>query len=184
MTEVTEPHGAPAAKIEGAVRFALDFLIETVGAFGILALAVLLGATIIDVVGRFFGAPLLGSVDITTTAFCCLIFPGIAMCEKLDKHISVDLVDQFVRPRTLAMLGIVANAVGAAVFAVLAWSFWKLSLLALLLNQATNSIGIPRAPVQIFCTACCALVAVSMTFRIIELLRRRAISHPENKIGG
>ncbi|WP_370158818.1 hypothetical protein, partial [Limimaricola soesokkakensis] len=67
---------------------------------------------------------------------------------------------------------------------VLAWSFWKLSFLAMLLHQATNSIGIPRAPVQIFCTACCVLVAVSMSFRIVELSRRHVISHPDNKIGG
>lgn len=148
----------------------VDRLIDLAAALGALALAAIMVVIVVDVIGRYFGAPLYGAQDLVQMAAVFVVFAGMAYCDRRGGHVSVDILASYFSQRLNFLLTLLGHAVGAVIFALIAWYVWEASILANMLNLATNILQLPRAPFQYAVVAFCSLTSLAMVVRIIALL--------------
>jgi TRAP-type C4-dicarboxylate transport system permease small subunit len=152
------------------LRRAVDRLIDLSAALGALALIVIAAIVVIDVVGRYFGAPLHGAMDIQQMAAVFVVFGGMAYCDRQGRHIVVDLLEPLFPKMVNRLLATLGTALGALVFALIAWHVWEASKLSIMLNLATNILQLPRAPFQYVLVAFSALTSITMALRFWAMI--------------
>ncbi len=164
------------------LRRGADALIHLAAIIGAIALIVELGVILIDVVGRYFGAPLNGAQDISTMMLSVLVFGAMALCDRLGKHVSVDVFEAHF-PDWLNRAGdIVGAALGALVFAAIAWTVWDSLTISQMLNLRTNIIDLPKWWFQWAVVAFSVVTALGMALRVVELILGGALpSHEPSK---
>ena len=137
------------------------------GTLGLIAEVVVI---LIDVTGRYFGAPLTGAQDITQMSMLVLVFGGMALCDRQGGHIAVDVFERAF-PGWLIRLGDLAAAlVGAAIFAGVAYNMWFSARMSVMLHQSTNILYLPFAWFKYYIVATSAITAFGMALRFLVLL--------------
>jgi TRAP-type C4-dicarboxylate transport system permease small subunit len=74
-----------------------------------------------------------------------VVFGGMALCDKLGGHISVDIFEKVFPTRVLWIGDVIAPLLGAVIFFCIAWTVWESAALSRMLNLATNIIYLPKA---------------------------------------
>lgn len=157
-------------------RRLVDFLVDAAAAIAALALVVLMGVVVVDVIGRFFGSPLRGAQDIVKMTFIFIVFGGMAFCDRIGGHVAVDLFESKFPKRLNHGFSIFAALLGAVIFGLIAWQIWEASKISLMLNSATNILKLPRAPFQYCIIAFAILTSAAMLFKAVFLRAERADS--------
>ena len=152
-----------------AVRRAADGLIGLSAAIGALGLLVEIGVILVDVIGRAFGAPLYGSLDLVTMTMVLLVFGGMALCDRKGGHIAVDFLTSRLGPRINRVIDILAALIGALIFAALAWTVIESAGFSVMLNLSTNLLNLPKAWFQWAMAGFCMVTALGMTLRAVEM---------------
>lgn len=151
------------------LRRIADGLIRLSAIVGSVALLIEVGVILADVAGRYFGAPLAGAQDVSQMAMVVLVFGGMALCDRQGGHIAVDVFEQVFPPRLNRWIDIGSAALGAAIFAGIAWTVYESAKLSLMLNLATNVIYLPKAYFQWVLTGFATVTAFGMALRAAEL---------------
>lgn len=160
------------------LRKMADGLIGLAAMIGTVALIAEVCVILVDVVGRYFGAPLRGAQDVSQMGMVIIVFGGMALCDKLGGHVAVDVFERLYPAALNRLIDIAAAAMGAVVFTVLAWAVYESSQLSLMLNLSTNIINLPKAWFQWAMCVLSLVTALGMALRAIELsLRRGAVAH-------
>jgi TRAP-type transport system small permease protein len=116
-------------------------------AAGLLLLAVML-VTMIDVVGRtFFDSPFRGTIELTEMAMVAIVYLGLGYAAHEGDHISVDLVDSQIGPRTQLALAVFTGIFGAAVIGLLSWNLYRFADRLDAGGFTTAVLKIPQGPV-------------------------------------
>ncbi|RVV97894.1 TRAP transporter small permease [Mesobaculum littorinae] len=168
-----------------AIRKLANGLIRIAAIIGSVGLLVEVGVILYDVVGRFFGAPLGGAQDISQMSMVILVFGGMAVCDKVGGHISVDVFERSFPDWLNRWIDVFAAFLGAVIFAGIAWSVYESSKLSLMLNLATNVIYLPKAYFQWALSVFAVITALGMALRGVELaLTGRDVrqSHGESSV--
>ncbi|MGZ9808872.1 TRAP transporter small permease [Pseudoroseicyclus sp. H15] len=151
------------------LRKIADGLINLAAVVGSIALIVEVVVILIDVVGRYFGAPLTGAQDISTMGLAVLVFGGMALCDRVGGHVSVDIFERNF-PEWLNRTGdIVAALLGVLFFGGIAWTMYDSSLLSQMLNLKTNIIDLPKWYFQWAICVFSIITALGMALRAVEL---------------
>lgn len=138
--------------------------------FGTVCLMLQVAVILVDVVGRYFGSPLTGARDITQMSMAIVVFGGMALCDRIGGHISVDVFENIL-PAPLIRLGdIVSPLLGAVVFFGIAWTVWESAALSRMLNLATNIIYLPKAWFQYAVVVMSLITAIAMLLRAAEAI--------------
>lgn len=148
-------------------RRVVDRLVDLAAAIAALALVVLMGVVVVDVIGRFFGSPLRGAQDIVKMSFVFVVFGGMAFCDRIGGHVAVDLFEDHFSARWNFWFSIFAALVGAVIFALIAWQMWEASKIAIMLHSATNILKLPKVPFQYCIIAFAVLTSLSMALRAV-----------------
>ncbi|XWN34397.1 MAG: TRAP transporter small permease [Devosia sp.] len=157
-----------------AARRVRRVVVEPIVAIAGLALMVMMGATVVDVVGRhLFNAPLSGVVEVVEFTMVWCTFAGIAAAAFLGAHIAVDLIDTVAGPALSAAVHVVAGLCATGVMGVLAWLSWRELLDAIDWGDTTVDLGIPHTFYWTAIFAGFALGAVLWGARVL-LVRERA----------
>jgi TRAP-type C4-dicarboxylate transport system permease small subunit len=142
-------------------------LFALIGTLGLVAQVMVI---LVDVIGRYFGAPLTGAQDISQMAMVVLVFGAMALCDKVGGHISVDLFET-VMPGWMIRIGDALSALlGAAGFLGIAWATLESAALSKMLNLATNIIGLPKVHFRYFVVAASLVTALGMALRAVSLI--------------
>lgn len=152
-----------------ALRKAADGLIGLSAFLGALGALVEVAVIVVDVVGRAFGAPLFGSQDLITMTLVIVVFGGMAICDRVGGHISVDVLETRFPAAMNRWLTIVSALLGAVIFAFIAGAVAQSAGLSRMLNLSTNLLGLPKAWFQYALCALAAITALGMALRAAEL---------------
>jgi len=125
---------------------------------------------VIDVVGREFHQPLRGAQDISQMAMVTMVFGGMAIADRMQAHIAVDVFEGVFSKRLNRITQIVAPLVGCAVFLLMAKAMWDSAALSRLLNLSTNIIYLPKAWFQYMVVAMSLTTALAMFLRAIDTM--------------
>ena len=151
------------------LRWVVDRLVWFSAGIAALALLFEVIVILIDVVGRAFGRPLFGSLDLVTMAMVVLVFGAMALCDRRGGHVAVDLLQSFFPERLNRYIDALSALLGAIIFVTLAWAVYASSKISLMLNLSTNLLELPKAWFQ-YALICFAMAAaLSMVLRSVEL---------------
>lgn len=137
------------------------------GGSALLAMA-LLGASDV-VLGRFFGAPVRGTLELTETLMVCAVFLAIALAQEEKRHIRVEVLVKLLPLRAQALCNIIGLIVTLGVFGLIAWYGWSMAAYSIEAGQyQAGAIRLPLWPAKI-ALACGATLMVIQVFRDIIL---------------
>ena len=140
-----------------------------IGTLGLLAEVVVI---IIDVIGRYFGAPLRGAQDISMMGMVLIVFGGMALADRIGGHITVDLLEGSMPNWMIRAGDIGAALLGAVVFFGIAWTTWasiaQMRGYGIILK--TNIIGLPFDWFKGAIVVMSIITALGMTLRAVALI--------------
>ena len=151
------------------LRRIADRLIGLSATLGCIGLLVEMVVILVDVVGRAFGHPLLGSQDLTTMTLVIVVFGGMALCDREGGHIAVDLLERHFPARLNRIVDAAAALLGAVIFLAIAWAVYESARLSLMLNLSTNLLELPKAWFQWALCGLATVTALGMALRFVEL---------------
>lgn len=146
----------------------LTSLSALIGTFGLLAVVIVI---LIDVIGRFFGSPLTGAQDLSTMGMVLIVFGGMALCDKIGGHISVDLFENSMSNWMIRAGDIVSALLGALIFIGIAWTTAAsvIQMRGFGIIFKTNIIGLPVDVFKLFIVIASVITALGMILRAISL---------------
>ena len=145
-----------------------DGLIGLSAFIGTLGLIVGVLDILVDVIGREFGFPLTGARDISQMAMLTMVFGGMALADRTLSHISVDIFEGVFSAGFNRLTQVIAPAVGAIVFLMMAKTMWDAANLSRLLHLSTNILYLPKAWFQYLAMVMSLITALAMVLRAIE----------------
>jgi TRAP-type C4-dicarboxylate transport system permease small subunit len=152
------------------LRTLVDRLISLSTFTGAVALTVVMGVILADVIGRAFGHPLFGSHDIVTMTMSLIVFGGMALCDYRGGHISVDLLERHFPGALNRIVDIFSAVAGSVIFAGIAWYVYDYSKISVMLNRQTNLLDLPVAWFQWAIAALALVTSLAMLLRAVELV--------------
>ena len=152
----------------------VGWLVSAAALLGGVALVFLVGVICVDVVGRFFGAPLYGSRDLVQMGAVLVIFGGMAYADRKEGHIQVDILATTFPPEVNRWLLVLGYFVGAVAFALIAWQLWVSAGLSQMMGSTYNLVTLPRAWFQYAIAALSVVDVIRMLLGAVELASGRA----------
>ena len=157
-----------------AARLA-DRLIGLSAVLGTAGLVVEVVVILVDVVGRYFNAPLRGAQDISQMALVITVFGGMALCDRVGGHIAVDLFEKSFPAWLNRAADLISALLGASIFIGIAWTVWESAALSRMLNLATNIIYLPKAWFQYAVVGMSLITAAGMLLRAVSIATGRSL---------
>lgn len=125
-----------------------------------------------DVIARYiFNSPLHGTVEIVSGYYMvAVVFLPLAMIERRNAHIVVELVTQhFPRRAQEWLIGLVA-LVSAAYFAAFAWQTWSDALKQYRIGEvALGTVEVTIWPTRFYLPIGCGLIALVLLYKALRL---------------
>lgn len=147
-----------------------DWLIRLSALIGTVGLVVEVAVILVDVIGRFFGSPLRGGQDLTQMGMVIIVFGGMALCDKLNGHVNVDLFENSMPNWMIRASDIASTLIGIAIFAGIAWTTWSsINLMRFQLGvvQKTNIIDLQFDWFKGAIIVLCLITVIGMIFKLI-----------------
>lgn len=133
-------------KTFGRATTVLSYILFAV-AMGLVACLMFL--TAVDVIGRFFGRPIIGSYQISEIMqvwIICLSWPYAA---RVMAHVRVDMLVEKLPKRMQYTIDLVMHLIVLAIFVLISWQGYELVMRTRALGELIGIINIPLAPFQI-----------------------------------
>ncbi|WP_167527701.1 TRAP transporter small permease [Desulfosarcina alkanivorans] len=120
--------------------------------------------TCADVVGRYLGHPILGSVEIA--GFMATMAAALALpyTHRMRGHIGVEVVVRLLSQRTQAAIGLCTNTLAFLMFAVISWRMANYAETMRRSGEVSISLEFPEHTI-IYITAFCFLI---LTLNLLE----------------
>ena len=136
---------------------------------GGVALFLLLGVTVAEVVGRhLFGASLLGTEDLATMGLTVLVAAAVVCAAREGGHVSVDLIGRFAGSRVTAAVDVVARLLGTGVTALTALALFAKGGCGFECGEVTGTIAIVHTPFYYALGACMTTCSLLLASRLIR----------------
>lgn len=135
------------------------------GALGLVAAATLfamMALAFVDVWGRYlFRRPVFGGYEVTEFMMGVLIFTALPLLCAREGHVTIDLLDQVLRPAWARWQRLVVNVISGGALAVMSWQLWVLSGDHARYQEVTMTLKIPHAPFSTLFAVMAALAALA-----------------------
>lgn len=143
---------------------------------GSVLLAVITALVFIAAVMRFFGHPLIWSVDLAQLLFIWLCFVGAAKAMRERSHLGVDFLVRLFPHRARLGVEIALTMLFAAFLLILVWEGYKLTQLNI--ERLFGDSGLSYAWVTIAVPVGCILLLIAIGSNLAEASQRRGEGGP------
>lgn len=127
-----------------------------------------------DVTARFFfNSPLHGTVEIVPTYYMvAAVFLPLAMIERLNAHIVVELVSQHLPKRAQEIQIALVALVSAAYFGAFTWQTWGDALQKFEVREMSlGNVAVTVWPTRFYVPVGCGLITVLLIYKAVCLFR-------------
>ena len=179
MTDLERSAGRKSGRVRGRLRRIPAAASAVAGG---LALLLLMGITVIDVVARYvFGVSLLGAEDLATMSLTVLV-AGAVVCAAIEgRHVAVDLVGRFGGARVTRASDFVARVLGIAATAAAALALFSKGSCGLECGEVTGSLAILHTPFYYALGLSMTTYSLLLASGLIRGLAARAGNAPRGK---
>lgn len=137
---------------------------------GVAILAVITGLVFVAAVMRFFGDPLVWSVDLAQLLFIWLCFLGATKALRERAHLGVDLLVRLLGPKTRLWVETVLSVVILIFLGILAWEGYGLTVLNI--ERLYGDSGLSYAWVTIAVPAGAVMLSIVIISNLMDAWRR------------
>jgi TRAP-type C4-dicarboxylate transport system permease small subunit len=126
-----------------------------------------------EVVGRyFFGTPLHGTVEIVPTYYMvAIVFLPLALIERLNAHIVVELLSKRFPERIQEMQIALVALLSAAYFGAFTWQTWGDALQKFAVREVSlGNVAVTVWPTRFYVPIGCGLITILLVYKAIRLL--------------
>ncbi len=138
---------------------AADYALFWVGGLG---LAIMMLVTLTDVVMRYMGRPIFGSMEIVCFTSAVVIGFAIPYTSWTKGHIIVDFLLEMMSPGAVRIFQIVTRLMGIALFLFAGYNFIVYSFDLIRSGEVTPGFRIPHYPITFGLSAACFLQAITL----------------------
>lgn len=122
----------------------VDTLLGMIGALVLFGMMML---TFTDVVLRYaFNAPMQGAFEVTELLLVVLIFSGLPLVSRNDKHVTADLIDRLLTTRLRRLVAVVTHLIFCAALLGVGWLMWGKAGKLAQVGDTTQILRITLAP--------------------------------------
>ena len=146
----------------------LRTLLKIVGAVGLTGMMLL---TCADVIGRYLGKPIFGSVEIVGFLATLTVALALPYAHAMKSHIGVEILVQKLSPRTQAVIELFTNTIALLFFAIVTWRMYVYADTFRKSGEVSMNLELPEH-VIIYLTAFCFLIfALTILEDIVNALK-------------
>ena len=139
------------------------------GIIGAVVLFAMMMLTFTDVLLRYvFNAPLRGAFEVTELMLVVLIFSGLPLVSRNDKHVTTDLIDKFVPTRMRKALAAAIHLIVSAVMLGVGWLIWQKGGKMSETGDTTAGLHIPIFP---FVYLMSLLILITAVIHVLKAFR-------------
>ena len=135
----------------------LDQLTSALKVIGAICLVGMMALTCADVVGRYFGHPIFGSVEIVGFLATLAVALALPYTHQEKGHIGVEILVRLFSAKTQATIELITSIVGLALFAVVTWRMTVYARTMQESGEVSMNLQFPEA-IIIYITAFCFLM--------------------------
>lgn len=133
---------------------------------------ILMFLVFIDVVGRYlFNRPIFGAYELIEVLMGSLIFAGLPLVSRAQKHISVDFISNLLPDRLKPIQGLIVNLLCAVTAMVISWRIWVYGERLNRVNETTLELQIPRGIIAQTMAVMVALTALAFFLNVWDSLK-------------
>ncbi len=182
-TDSTAPHRRPddASFVDRALD-RLETAALVVSMLAIVAATLIIGLTVL---GRaFIGRSIPDNVVLAENLMPIIVALPLAYAAARRGHIEVEVFTNWLPPRGIVALNLLANLIGLVIFGLIAWGAWNVLGRDIETGRFYEGLlRVPAWPAKAFFFAGLMLFALRLVLNVAEdiqrLAGRRAITHPE-----
>jgi TRAP-type C4-dicarboxylate transport system permease small subunit len=138
-----------------------------------LTLAFMLLFTLLDVIMRAFGRPIVGDYEVISFLGAVVVGFALPYTSLLKSHVIVDFLLEKLSKTTGDAMQIATRIVSIALFLWMGWNFVVMSLDLIKSNEVTPVFRLPYYPISFGLAFCCVIQCLVLLSQIKELVGGR-----------
>jgi TRAP-type C4-dicarboxylate transport system permease small subunit len=155
-----------------SIESVLEKVSQWFNRLAIVAMAVLLVLTVIDVVGaKVFRWPLPGAVEVTSLVALIIAAFALPLTQMLRGHIEIEIFVIMFSKRVQAIISCVIALLALALFIVITWQIFDFSRAAQLSGRVTPTQEIPLYPFTYGAVICFFMVCPILILQFLKALK-------------
>lgn len=99
----------------------IQWIVDRLSQIGMLCLMGMTGLTCIDVIGRFFGHPIFGSVELVGFMATLAVAMALPYTHQVRGHIGVEIIVRMLSKRAQAVIELCTNILSVVLFGLVTW---------------------------------------------------------------
>jgi TRAP-type C4-dicarboxylate transport system permease small subunit len=128
--------------------------------------------TFIDVVGRYFGHPVFGSVEMVGFMATLAVAMALPYTHHVQGHIGVEILVRLLPERARVLIDVVTGLLGLTLFAIVTWQMTLYASDMRASGEVSISLELPEY-VVIYAVAFCLLIFTGIIVNNIKRLRAK-----------
>ena len=145
-----------------ALEWISDFLKKVGGA----CLVGMMSLTCADVIGRIFGHPILGSVELVTVMATMAIATGLAFTHETKGHVGVEILVRLFSQRVQTIIELCTSTLSFLLFAIVTWRMFLYAHDLHRTGEETVNLKLPEY-VFVYALSICLIIFTLTIFRDI-----------------
>ena len=137
----------------------VDRIQELMKIIGAVCLVGMMLLTCADVIGRLFGHPIFGSVEIVGFMATLAVVMALPYTHKVEGHIGVEIFVRLLSEKTQTKIEICTGILSLALFAIVTWRMWVYASTMKQSGEVSMNLELPEHYV-IYVAAFCLLIFV------------------------
>jgi TRAP-type C4-dicarboxylate transport system permease small subunit len=143
-----------------------------VGPVGIVAILSMVAITVVDVVLRWFGSAILGTMEITELLLCLMAFFSFSWCYCEDKHIKIEVLTEHFSATARCVTNLLGALVGLVFFGAVMWGSFGFAFDAYARKEISPLLKIPLFPMKFVIMLASCLFFLQLLSSVIERTMR------------
>ncbi|MGD8387117.1 MAG: TRAP transporter small permease [Desulfobacteraceae bacterium] len=150
----------------------LQGIVESMKAVGAFCLVVMMFLTCADVVGRFFGHPIFGSVEIVGFMAAISVAMALPYTHQARGHIGVEIVVRLLSDRTRKIIEITTSTMALILFAVVTWRMILYTRTMKTSGEVSMNLEIPAYLIIGVVAFCFMVFTLAIVQDLVQTLRK------------
>jgi len=150
----------------------LLWVMESMKAVGAFCLVVMMFLTCADVVGRFFGHPIFGSVEIVGFMAAISVAMALPYTHQARGHIGVEIVVRLFSDRTRKIIELTTNSLALLLFAVVTWRMALYTRTMKASGEVSMNLEIPAYLIIAVVAFCFLVFTLVIVQDLVQALRK------------
>lgn len=150
----------------------LDWLSDILKKVGGFLLVGMMGLTCADVIGRVFGYPILGAVELVVAMATIAIGMGLPFTHATKGHVGVEILIRLFSERTQAIIELCTSSLSFLLFAVVTWRMFVYAQTLQRTGEETVNLALPLFIFIYALSFCMVVFTLTILRNILEIIQK------------